>query len=59
MGPVGDILGVGASLAGATATDNLASAPATSPFPTDTLPVGSLTQGFFGEYVSAQQLAVL
>lgn len=56
MGLVGDILGIGASLAGATATDNLASAPA----PTDTLPVDNiLTQGFFGEYVSAQQLAVL
>jgi hypothetical protein len=58
MGPVGDILGIGASLADTTATDNynLAFAPAPTS-PTDAL--DTLTQGLFGEYVSAQQLAVL
>jgi hypothetical protein len=61
MGPVGDALGIGASLAGATATDALAfGAPAPSlAFLSDD--IDALTQEFsFNEYeyVSAQRLAV-
>jgi hypothetical protein len=59
MGPVGDILGVGASLADATATDALAFAPAPTPaFLGDGM--DALTQDFsFGEYVSVQRPTTL
>jgi hypothetical protein len=59
MGPVGGILGIGASIADATAIDALAFAPApTPPFLGDGM--DALTQDFpFSEYVSVQRPAVL
>jgi hypothetical protein len=59
MGPVGDILGFGASLADATVTDAVAFAPVpTPPFLGDGMDAS--TQDFsFSEYVSVQRPAML
>ena len=52
MAPVGDMLGHGADLVDATATDTMAFAPAPAPpFPTDGM---GFTENFFSQFVSAQ-----